>query len=167
MKNANGVNLTQGLFLEKSYDDPSSCIYTLKDEDHPDGYKSLYQLYMHMEDLTEFEFSNKYLNGWKHWTQLCNCNWFKPYIERWRKELHLKLAARAIKNIVRIAGGNSREAYQANKYLLDKGFFQEDQGKKNISKAGRPTKEQIQNELTKQAKEAKDIDEDYKRLGFH
>src|SRR5574337_902614 len=72
MLDGGGKPLTQSLFLEIGYTEQS--IYTLKEEDYMyEGklYPSLKRLYLEMEDLTEYEFANTYLLGWKHWKRLC------------------------------------------------------------------------------------------------
>ena len=125
-KNTAGQRFTKALFLEMSYKEPDNCIYTLKDYDYRD-YKSLYLLYIEEEDPTEYEFANKYLDGWEHWKMLCACAWFKPYVERWREELNLKLQAKALKRIKGIANSQTRDSLMANKWLLEKGFLMQDE----------------------------------------
>ncbi len=164
-KNSNGVFLLKGLFFEQTLlDNRHQAIYTLKDEDH-EGLPSLYRLYMELEDPTEWEFSQKYLDGWEHWCALCKCKWFKEYIDRWREELELKFSARAFKNMVAIAKTNGREAAAANKYLLDKGWFKpgKEDGKRKV---GRPSKELVEKEIKRQAREDLDLAEDLDRIGI-
>jgi hypothetical protein len=109
------------LFFETTTADKTWVLYTLKDREH-EGFPSLYLAYMAMEDLTEYEFANKYLEGWEHWVMLTNCAWFKPYVERWRKELDLKIKARYLKGIKQEAASGSRNALGAMKYLLERGW---------------------------------------------
>jgi hypothetical protein len=124
-----GRPLTQSLFLELGYNDYS--VYTLKDADHEwndKKYPSIKRLYLEMEDTTEYEFAKTYLLGWKHWIRLCENKQIMVHIAEWREELELKLRARAVKQMLELAGGGN---YQAAKWLADRGW--DNRG------AGRPT----------------------------
>ena len=122
-KNSNGVFLLKALFYETTLADKSSVIYTLKDRDH-EGYPSLYRLYMETGDLTEYQFASEHLDGWAHWEALCSCVWFQPYLERWRKELTLRHKAGALKRIISEAQSSSRNAFTANKFLVQSGWVE-------------------------------------------
>lgn len=154
-RSGNNKLLLTSIFFEESYDDTSMVLYSLKDQDHR-GYQSLYRLYIEMEDLTEWEFANTYLEGWDHWQRLCKCSWFKPLITRWRKELELKLKARALRAIQAEAAGDGKNSYMANKFLVEKGWIERPEGKR-----GRPTKEEIQDVFT-----SRDIKEDLERVSL-
>lgn len=153
-KTVTGLYLLGKLFLEQAYHDTERVLYTLKDEDHR-GYPSLYRLYMEMEDLTEYEFANKHLDGWKHWEMLSSALWFRPFIVRWRKELELKLKARALREIMEEAASGGKHAFQANKYLIEKGWVEKPEGKR-----GRPSK----NEILQEALSPSDVSEDLERI---
>jgi len=140
-KNSNGVFFLKALFFETTLADKSTVVYTLKDRDH-EGYPSLYLLYLAENDLTEYQFANKYLDGWAHWEALCSCGWFKPYLERWRKELALKHKAEALKRIISEAQSSSRNAFTANKFLVSSGWVEET----DKPKRGRPSKKEIEDE---------------------
>lgn len=139
--------------------DKSSVIYTLKDTDHK-GYDSLYRLYMEVLDPTEYRFANSYLDGWGHWKQLSVCNWFKPYIDRWREELQLKIASEALTRIMAEASTDRKESFAANKYLLEKGWQP-----KGADKVGRPSKEAIQDAASRMVKDNSRVLTDWDRLG--
>lgn len=157
-KNSNGERYTKSLFFETCVGDKSSVLYTLKDEDHL-GYVSLYKLFMAEEDLTEYEFANKHLDSWDHWCKLKECSWFQPYLERWREELFLKIQARSLKNIKTLAKGQTRDAFAASKYLLEKGWEPKEKNTK-----GRPTKDAIKMEASRMAEEEKIHSEAAKRI---
>lgn len=149
-----GKPLTQGLFLEIGYGETS--IYTLKDNDHGYGGRvlpSIKRLYLEMEDVTEYEFANRYFLGWSHWQRICNNKVLRKYIDEWRVELELKLRARAAKLMVQQAEGGS---YQAVKWLADRGW--------DVKKAGRPTKEDIESEKKAMAKVESEYGADIVRL---
>ena len=142
-KNSNGVLITKGLFLEVSYESPENVVYTLKDEDYE--YKgrllpSLYKLYMHLNDPTEWKVATECFHGWSHWEAICNSSWFAPYIKSWREQLELRLKSQALARIMAEAKASSKDALQANKYLLEKKWIEKDATK------GRPTKEAIRKE---------------------
>lgn len=161
-RNAANSRYLKGLFFEMTNADKSSVSYTLKDWDHTvDGvvYPSLYRLYLETEDLTEYEFANTYLDGWEHWEMLTNCAWFRPYAERWRKELSLKIKARALNRLKAEAASSSKNAFLANKYLVEKGWVEKD-----THQRGRPSKDEVQKAAHAQAEAASRLEEDFQRL---
>jgi hypothetical protein len=136
-KNASGSRLLRGLFFEETGADKTGVAYTLKERDH-EGYASLKRLYMEIGDLTEYRFATQCLDGLEHWDMLCNCNWFKPYVEKWRRELSLKIQSTALANILEETLRDSPAKFSANKYVLEQGW-----APKTRNKAGRPSKEAI------------------------
>lgn len=155
--NAMGNRYTKAIFFEMTLADKGTVLFTLKDRDHQ-GYPSLYRLYMDFDDLTEYEFAMEYLEGWEHWKLLCECSWFKPFVNRWREELHLSHAASALRQVKRIAATNENGSMAANKYLLEKGW------QKNIDPVGRPSKEAIKRKAKEMILTEKEVDEDHKRI---
>jgi len=158
----NGVRYLEGLFYEKNrMEARQGCHYTLKDRDHQ-GFESLYRLYMEMEDLTEWEFANTYLDGWEHWELLTKCTWFKPFAERWRKELELKIRGRALLQIrLEAAIEDAKTQYSANKLLLEAGWKDKETP---AQKRGRPSKEEIKKEADYQAESIQRLKTDSKRI---
>ena len=159
-RNSTNGRYLKGLFFEQTLADKSSVVYTLKDWDH-EGFPSLYRLYMEMEDLTEYEFANKYLDGWEHWEMLNACEWFKPYVERWRKELTLKVQARALKALRAEAQSSSKNSFVANKFLVDRGWV--DKSEKSHGR-GRPSKDEVKKAADAIALHDKRLEEDLQRL---
>lgn len=156
--NASGKFLTRNLFYETAVATKDQVLYTLKEHDH-EGYPSLYRLYLEMEDITEYEFANKYFYNYRHWKEISESNWFKVYINRWREELDLKMKARALQDIIKTAkDSKSKSQLSAAKYLLEKGWEPKE------SSAGRPKKEEILKEARKLAEEEEKILSDAKRL---
>ena len=166
-KGDRGVLMTRSLFFETQLDRAlDRALYTLKDHDHTwkdKTYKSLYLLYMEVGDPTEYQFAKKYLDSWQHWELLCEANWFKPYVSRWRKELELRIKSETLAKIRNLAesGEASRDSFNAQKYLLDKGWEPKE---KSASKRGRPTKEEIQKEAIRISQDISSIEEDYERI---
>lgn len=157
-----GTKRTKSLFTEFSASDKTYTLYTLQDEDKAE-YPSLYRLYMEMGDLTEYEFATKYFYNWEHWKLLCTLEWFIPHVARWREELDLKTKAEALKRIKEEAKDpKAKNTFSANKILIDRSW--ENSKPKAPRRAGRPSNEEVQGELKKEVKEAKVLDEDYKRV---
>lgn len=163
-RNSSNGRYLKGLFYETTPSDKSSVSYTLKDWDHTVDdvvYPSLYRLYLSKEDLTEYEFANEYLDGWEHWEMLTNCSWFKPYVDRWRKELSLKIKARALNRLKAEASSSSKNAFLANKYLVEKGWVE----KENSSHGrGRPSKDEVKAAAKEIAITDRRIEDDFARL---
>ena len=156
----NNNRYTKSLFLETSYDDRSTVLYTLKDEDH-EGYISLYKRYLDEGDPTEVTFAKKYFDGLDHWELLCKNAWFKPYLERWRKELELVLRSNALANILDVAEDKGhRSNYEANKYILQGAW----KTKEEKARVGRPSKDEITRQAQLLFAEKEDTNEDYKRI---
>lgn len=158
-KNAVGLPLTKGLFFEMASKD-DQILYTLKDADHR-GYPSLYRLYMEMDDVTEYEFANKYLDGWSHWMTLCECEWFKPFVARWREEIDLRMKAKALALIRKEALEGGRNALAASKYLMERGW--EDKGKKLLRKEH---KEHVKQEADRILAEKEELQSAMDRMGL-
>lgn len=118
-KNSQGVYFTKGLFFETATT-KDSIVYTLKNDSHL-GYPSLYRLYLQTRDPTDYKFANEHLGGWEHFTVLCDCEWFKPYITAWRRELAALLASEAFERLATIAVSNTGQiGYTCNRYLLER-----------------------------------------------
>lgn len=156
----NGIRLLKALFYETTGSEKDTVMYTLKDQDHLE-YPSLYRLYMELEDWTEYTFARTYLDSWEHWEMLCNCNWFKPYVMRWRKELELKIKARLLNVLVQDSSDTtSKTCTSSTKYLLDQGWSKE----KANAKRGRPSKDDIAQEAHRLASTENRLTDDYNRI---
>ena len=143
------------LFSEFNTKDPT---YTLADKDQC-KIPSLYRLYMEMEDLTEFDFANKYFNGLSHWKTLCSLSWFQPYVIRWREELQEKIRSRSLKILIEESTKDGPSKVSINKYLVEKGYL----SNPPPSPKGRPLKDRsIPPSLELQ--QSNDTSEDLRRL---
>jgi hypothetical protein len=161
-RSVSNQRLLKGLFYEES-DNQQSVVYTLKDRDHPVGDKtfpSLYRLYMETDDLTEWDFATKYLDGWEHWQMLCNCTWFQPFVARWRQELEVRARSRSLLRLRAVASSSAKEAYLANKFLIERGWVPKDEK----SSVGRPTKEAIKREAEQLFQNSKEAETDLARI---
>lgn len=149
-----------GLFVEE-YASPYN-MYTLSDKDKTirgGTYPSLYRLYIEEADVTEYNFASKYFESYQHWDTLTKMPFFVPFIERWRKELELKIKSQALADIMKQAKSEDfKKAFEASKFIYEKVYV----GEKNTK--GRPSKKQIKEEAEKQAKESKVVLNDFERL---
>lgn len=158
---------TKALFFETTlpeYRIEMEPEWTLKERDHlVDGktYRSMKRIYLEMEDVTEYEFAMYTLGSFTHWETLCKSPWFKEHIDQWRKELNLKLKAKAMKSIIQSATTSENLSFQAMKYLADNQYL--DKG----SKRGRPSKEDIKAELKKEAEASRVFRDDAERIGLN
>lgn len=154
-KDKSGKPCTQTLFLELKYD-TDFAVYSVKDQDYEyQGklYPSIKRLYLQMEDVTEYEFANKYFLGWNHWQRMCENKLIRKEIDEWREELEIKLRARAVQQMIAQASTGS---YQASKWLADRGW--------STRAAGRPSKLEIDQEKAKQERIADEYGFDINRL---
>ncbi len=154
MLDTSGRPITQSLFLEIGYSD--AAMYTFKDQDHEykgKVYPSIKRLYLEEEDPAEYNFVSKYLLNWRHWLRLYENKLIRPHIDEWREELELKLRSRAAQEMIKKAAKGN---IQASKWLSDRGWA--------VRGAGRPSKEEIQNEKRFQARVDKDYTADIIRL---
>ena len=163
-KAPNGQFYTRQIFYEMNTADVSLVLYTLKDYDiEVDGraIPSLSRLYIEAADVSEYDFALKYFGSWKHWKMISDANWFKEYITPMREELATKLMSLSVKRIAQLAEGDTRDAFQANRYLLDKGYIAK------VGVKGRPSKEAIQREAEALFKEKDGFNDDFQRLVAH
>lgn len=156
-RNTMGTRLTKGLFFETA-DDKSNVLYTLKRQDHL-NFQSLYRLYIDAADLGEHAFAQKYLDGWEHWEMLCNCTWFKPYVEVWRRELEAKIETEVLAEMSRLALSEGKQQFSAAKYMLDRLRKPAEKQKR-----GRPTKTAIKEEISRMASAERMAAEDLTRI---
>lgn len=161
-KNESGVRLLRAIFYEQTLSDKSSVLYTLKNEDH-EGFPSLYRLFMEsvLNDPTEYTFATTNLDSWEHWEELQECNWFKPYVSKWRREADVRRSALFLNQIQKIAKAGSRESLAASRYLLEKGWVPKDKNTK-----GRPSKDEINQEARRLAELDGMTRDDAARLGI-
>ncbi len=158
----NGALVTRGLFLENYTADRESVMYSLSREDK-NGIPSLYKLYLAMEDLTEYEFALTYFESWEHWQSIAEASWMKPHLDKWRTELMIKLKSMAVKEMIKEATLGGKNAFQALKWIIDKGWIEKAQGPGR----GRPSKEEIRRAAVEAAFSDTQVLDDVKRLGIN
>lgn len=118
----------------------------------------LREKFLELEDPTGYEVSMFFFGCYDQWeAMLQNCRWFRRSVDEWKEELAIKLKARALRKIAEISQSESSQAFQAAKFLAKEEY-------KEKPKAGRPSKTQIQGELTKAVELAQADNEDLQRI---
>lgn len=157
---------TKGLFYETTLPDERpefGTSWTLKEKDLIVGdktYRSMKRIYLDMEDVTEYDFAVATLNSYKHWERLVESPIIRKHIDQWRKELNLKLKARAMKAIINAATVDEKSSFQAMKYLADNEYLDKK------AKRGRPSKEEVSAELRREVEINKTFKDDAERIGL-
>lgn len=120
--------------------------------------EELHSLYLRVADPTEYRFAVRAFEDWATWEAEVAKDPLKSVIDRWRRELEVKLRSEALQRIMDVAGNEgTRDSLQANRYLLEANFS-------NKNKVGRTTKDAIAKEAQKLVDRQSSIQEDYKRL---
>ena len=159
LKDVQGRWRTRSLFVEETTTPDIDTLWCLR-EGSWKGKPSMKDLYMDMQDPTEYKFAMATLGSWDHWKVLCNTKWFSVIIEEWRDELATKLRATAIDTIKNISKDtDDTRALQAARYLADKGWVD----KQN---QGRPSKEVVEGTKKRLAQKASVMDEHAERIGL-
>jgi hypothetical protein len=123
--------MTSGLFHETATKD-TTPLYTLEEAR---------KTFVDLGDMTGYKFSQKMLGGYAHWKALEASGVMSNHIEDWREELEVKLRCEGLERIV----SESEEGhYQANKFLVDRGW--------DTRAAGRPSKLEVEKKVTRDAK---------------
>lgn len=116
---------------------------------------------METADPSEYTFALRYLDGWNHWEKLSKTRWFRPYVLKWRQELDLKIKAEALRRIISESKSNSKSSFQANKFLVEKGWGEFITGDK---KRGRPSNLELESALKKELDLERQITQDFERI---
>lgn len=134
-KDEKGNYITQGLFHEFAQT-PKHKFYSVQGWDVTNNgktYISLKNLYLEMEDPTEYLFANTYLYDWNHWQRICRNKVLQREIQTWRRELELRLRAKGIVKMRQKAAEGNQEAI---KWLAE--------GRWDAAVAGRPRKKDLE-----------------------
>lgn len=120
---------------------------------------SFRQLYLEASDPTEFNFAMGTLGSWEHWQRLCKSGFLKKLIEDWRATVRVKIEAEAIEAARAIAKGpTGPTALQAAKWLHSKVSKDTGPGR------GRPSKDQVRQEVLRQTEEELNVRRDHERI---
>jgi len=157
---------SRSLFVETIYAsviaNGTKPVFTLRETDHPDGYLSLKKLYLSAMDPTEYRFAVSVFGSYECWENLCECDWFKPHVTIWRKELSLLLQAISLDHV---SGATDALALTKHKWLYEQ-YRALDGDAPKRSKRGRPSKEEVQRIAIEHARAKSVTNEDAERLGL-
>lgn len=117
--------------------------------------EALHKAYISLEDPTEYLFSQRLFPSYKAYEEFC-LGEHKEIIECWRRELKAKIKSNALKHILEVSLGETRDSLQANKLLLDSPWEE--------SPRGRPSKEDISKELKRNVENNSRLKEDIELL---
>lgn len=132
-----------------------------------EGFVNFGSRYVALEDPSGYKVTQELLNGdYGHWTTLLKQNWFKEAKQQWDRELDAKLMARGLDVMKEIARGDDEEVkpavrLQAAKFLATRGYVRPEEK----STRGRPSKEEVEGELKREAGFQATISEDLARIG--
>lgn len=120
LKDAQGRYRTQSLFKETRRSTAQyPALFSLR-PGFTEGFPSLHDKYMELEDPTEYKVAIEVFGCWEHWEKLLQCKWFMEELENWREELRVKLHSQAIERITTLSqSGNDQIKYAAAKTLLE------------------------------------------------
>lgn len=141
-----------------------SPLYTLHDE--KEGYICFGKEYIKDMDPTGYKTSQRLLEDFNHFNLLMRSPWFREAKEIWDNEIKAKLQAEGLQAIREISrsteedGVKAAQRLSAAKMLLDYGKAP----KAPRRTAGRPTTEEVQGELKKEAKLTKEHEDDAARI---
>lgn len=130
-----------------------SPIYTLSYQSS--SLPSLPQLYLSISDPTEYEFAQAAFGSWEQWEKICGNKLLSTYIEKWRAELAVKLKSEAL---IKLKANAEKGDTGALKYLANEEY------KKQKAVRGRPSKEEVEGEKKRMARESGDIESHYDRM---
>lgn len=154
-KGESGAFLTRGLFYEADgFYDPNA-VFSFKGKE---GYIDARKTFVELDDPTGYQWAVKYLGSVEHWERLVRCSWFKEQLAEWVAEIELKAKSEAIRRLKEIAAGESAQAISAAKYLATLDY--------NKGARGRPSKNEIQGELKRQAALLEEQESDAERIGL-
>lgn len=129
--------------------------------DYP-GLINARKTFVHLRDPTGYQWAMLYLGDWAHWKALMKCKWFVEALGEWQAELDIAIQSENIQRIQAIAKDESDKGRgAAAKWLAEKQYKE----KKGPGR-GRPTKEELQGELKKQAEASQSEDADLERIGL-
>jgi len=143
---------TTSLFRETIEDSAKKAGYspvmTLR-EFEVDGLPSMHNMFIEDRDVTGYTTCMRTVGVWRYWKRLWANKVLKAHMDAWIEELEVMLAAEGLQKM----RGNDSPA--AAKYLMEKGWDK---------KAGRPSKQQVENEAKRQAQVDNDLKDDAERI---
>jgi hypothetical protein len=116
--------------------------------------KDWYPIYMSVPDPTEYETAMCLLGNWEHYQLVRNHPKIKPIMDKWAKEMEVKMRSDAIRSMIRHSGAPNGAA--AAKWVAEGQFMK----RLMSTKADRIAEEEVREEL------AEKVSADMERLGL-
>jgi hypothetical protein len=152
--------LTASLFVDAPGPKGEDVKFSLY-EDHS-GLINARKTFVEIGDPTGYNWAIQYLNSWRHFEKLMGCSWFREAYDSYVREINEKHRASALGKIKEIADdGIGPSALSASKYLAEEGWVRKE------TKAGRPSKESLDQAVKQHVLKVKEIDLDAQRIGLH
>lgn len=115
-----GRKLTVGLFEELAEADASvKPVFKLSD---------WRTIYVDIADPTGYEAAKVLIGNWEHWQALVDNRRFAAELEKWNKEVEVKLRSAAVKNLIKQS--QTDKGVAAAKWLAEAGFLPKPSKKK-------------------------------------
>lgn len=120
--------------------------------------EEFHDVFLEMEDITEYEPAIKLVGSWREWERLKR-DWpaFRGHIQEWKEELEVKFRSQASRKIIELSDGDDAKALQAAKWVAEGGYNRR-QG------AGRPSKAEKNKEAKEIAMAAAETKKDEERI---
>lgn len=126
-------------------------VFTLHND--KEGLVNLGREYIKDADPTGYTTSTRVFKDFGYWKHLLKASWFRDAVKLWNEELEAKLYAEGLMKIRAIAKDDQNKGQlTAAKYLAD--HFKQN---KNNVKRGRPSTDEVDGELKRQANEEKEL----------
>lgn len=129
-------------------------MFTLKDEEFK-GLPSLKQIYLSLEDPTEYRIATEYLGGWEHWKSLLESKWFAVHVANWREELEVKMKCKGLLKIMELSETTGAVAKDATKFLINREWE---------PKRGRPSKIEIEKQTRINSNVSRQLEDDFNNI---
>lgn len=157
-KLARGGWMTKSLFAEFTVNNGPPPVFSLRGD--AEGFPSLKNLFIELNDHTGVLLAEQYLGGWEHWEALMENQWFSDEVQRWKRQVLARMEREAV-DVVKVIASDEGNKGQlaAARLLLDIS------APKEPNKRGRPSKEEVSNQLKQEAEREKTLLEDAQRIG--
>jgi hypothetical protein len=128
-------------------------------EDGTYNLEEFHDLFVELEDLTEYKPALQLVGDWRKWNQLKR-DWptFGSFVEEWKEEVRVKLTSEALQKIQLMAKGNDPKALQASRFIAEAG------DQRAGAKKGRPSKADREKAATEIARAAGETAEERQRI---
>ena len=160
MKDSTGRWRTRSLFIETIGKDQIAAgyvpIFSLKADPL---FIDLHSVYIEESDPTEYTFALRAFGSWEHFEVISQLAWFKVHLDKWRRELEVKLRSEGIAALAKSARKDGSRGLSAAKFLAEKGW--------EAKKRGRPSKDEIETEKKQQAEMERELGDDAARIAIH